>query len=174
MISTVTSTAEQAEYRVQMPIRDWLTIDGTMDNHVQTAIGGGLDDDTEAGNEDPDPGTEDDDDSGSGSDSDDEDGWDAEDVELSGVAQLGLSIRQAGWDQLPDWPHDAEGLKTWPAPGQTATMTLTGSQWDLVITALHHWAAVDDRLQEADSAAECRAIAAAIQTQLAQQGRHAG
>jgi hypothetical protein len=57
------------------------------------------------------------------------------------VARLGLSVRQAGWYQIPGWPYDLEGFATWPAPGQTATLTLTEEQWRLIVVALRHWAA---------------------------------
>ena len=65
-----------------------------------------------------------------------------------------MSIRQAGWDQISGWPHDAEGFKTWPAPGQsqTTTVTLTGAQWDLVVAALLHWATVDRRRHQVPQA----------------------
>jgi hypothetical protein len=161
------TTSEQAEYSIQVLISDWLLIDGTMDNHVQSAIDGSVQDDM--GEEGDDPGNE-----APDHDGPDEHGWDcgAEigTTELPRVAQLGTSIRQAGWDQIPDWPHDAEGFKAWPAPGQTAAMTLTGTQWKLVVIALHYWADVDERLSDDKGAAKSRAIAAAVGQRLAEQG----
>ena len=112
---------------VRMLISDWLLIDGTMDNHVQSAV----------------------------------------DDARPDVAELGLSIREAGWRQLPDWPHSAEGFKTWPAPGQTATMTLTGAQWSLVVVALRHWADVSESLAKTGEADKSRTLADGIEQQLA-------
>src|SRR5204863_1706089 len=54
------------------------------------------------------------------------------------------------------WPHDVEGFKTWPAPGQIATVTLTGAQWNLVVFALRYWADVDESMSDAKGAAESR------------------
>jgi hypothetical protein len=93
-----------------------------------------------------------------------------ETTELPKVAQLGTSIRQAGWNQIPGWPHDAEGFKTWPALGETATMTLDGTQWKLIVFALRYWAEVDERLSDAEGAAKSRAIATVVGQRLAEQG----
>ncbi len=168
----MTTTSEQAEYPIRVLISDWLLIDGTMDNHIQSAIDGSVQDDMD---EEDDPSDE-----APDHDEPDEHGWDEgpdwdgeaelELTELPRVAQLGKSIRRAGWDQIPGWPHDAEGFKTWPTPGQTATMTLTGAQWNLVIVALHYWADVDERLSDAEGAVKSRAIATAVGQQLAEQG----
>jgi hypothetical protein len=147
----MTATSEQAEYSIQVLISDWLLVDGTMDNHIQSAIDGAVPDGWEQ-----------------------RPSWDTEEemetTELPPVAQLGSSIRQAGWDQIPGWPHDVEGFRTWPAPGQTATMTLAGVQWNLVIFALHYWADVGVRLSDAEGAARSRAIATTIGQRLAEQG----
>ncbi|MCX4390384.1 hypothetical protein OG777_26165 [Micromonospora peucetia] len=144
------ATSEQAEHSIQMLISDWLLIDGTMDNHVHSAIDGAVPVGWEEGPS-----------------------WDTEaemeTTKLPTVAQLGTSIRQAGWDQILGWPHDAEGFRRWPAPGQMATMTLTNVQWDLVIFALNYWADVDVRLSDAEGAARSRAIATVIGQLLAEQ-----
>lgn len=134
------TTSEQARYSVEMLISDWLFIDGTMDNHVHSAI-----------------------------DSPGEDELD-EETGLPSVAELGLSIRESGWDQIHGWPRDAAGFRTWPAPGQTATMTLTRAQWGLVVFALNHWATVSESLSKPDEAAESRALAATVGQRLAEQG----
>jgi len=97
----------------------------------------------------------------------------AQNGDPSGVVDLGMSIRQAGWDQIPGWPHDIQGFETWPAPGQRSTIALSRPQWDLVISTLERWAAVSDRSRDprsADDAASSRAIAALVRAQLAQQG----
>ncbi|MEU7905012.1 hypothetical protein [Actinoplanes sp. NPDC049118] len=145
---SMTATSEQAEYPVRILISDWLLIDGTMDNHVQSAIDGAVPDSVP--------------------------GWDVAAKRSARkpprVARLGNSIRQAGWDQIPGWPHDGEGFRTWPAPGQTATMTLTGLQWKLVVFALNCWADVDERMSDAEGAARSRAIATAVGQRLAEQG----
>jgi hypothetical protein len=174
----VTATSEHS---VRMLISDWLFIDGTMDNHVQSAIDGAVPESMEEGDDtDEEAWDGDGDDDEDGWDNDSDDSWDevpAGDTdtevaasELPKVTRLGTSIRQAGWDQIPGWPHDAVGFQTWPAPGQLATMTLTGAQWSLVIFALHHWADVDERLSDAEGAAKSRAIATAIEHQLVKQG----
>jgi hypothetical protein len=119
--------SEEATYRVQMETRQWLIIDGTIDNEVSV---------------------------------------EAESGDPRNVVDLGSSIRQAGWDQIPGWPHEVEGFKHWPAPGQTSMMTLSRTQWDLVISGLERWAAVE----EADDAEQSRAIAALVRAQLIEQG----
>ena len=152
---SMTGTSKHAKHSVQMLIRDWLVIDGTMDNHAQSCVDGAAPDDMEE--------------DGRLSESP---GWDA-DEEISGLpitAQVADSIRRAGWDQIPGWPHDGEGFKTWPALGQTATVTLTGVQWNLVVFALRYWADVDESLSDADGAAESRAIADAVGQRLVEQG----
>ncbi|GAA2532520.1 hypothetical protein GCM10010201_35010 [Pilimelia columellifera subsp. columellifera] len=128
-----------------------------MDNHVQSAIDGAVPD-----GEGDAAGWEE----GSAGDV----GAEVEDVALPAVAQLGSSIRQAGWDQISGWPHDVAGFVTWPAPGQMATVTLSGAQWDLVVLALRHWADVDERLSDAAGAAKSRAVATALGRQLAARG----
>lgn len=159
----MTDSAGHVRHSIQLLISDWLLVDGTMDNHIQSAI------------EDAEPDGLD-----GGPDSDggeDEGGWDDEfdDARWPGgepprVAQLGNSIRQAGWGQITGWPHDVAGFQTWPAPGQTATMTLTDAQWNLVVVALHYWAGVDERLSDTEGAARSRAVATAITHRLAEQG----
>ncbi len=160
------------QYAIEMAIREWLLVDGTMDNHIQSAIEGSLDDNDEDDEEDGDEEGDWDPDrfaDGLNVDELDED----ELVELPAVAQLGKSIRQAGWDQIPGWPADGAAFRTWPSPGQTTFITLDGAQWDLVIAALLYWAEVDDDMDEehsAEDAARSRAIAAAIQHKLSEQG----
>jgi hypothetical protein len=190
MISAMDSTAVQSRYPVRMLVADWLYIDATLDNHIQTSLGGEAEDeapdgeaagqapdepDDEQESDGPDDGSGDD---GGGGAQDDWD-WDGEEfdeepddseAELPPVVRLGMSIRQAGWDHLPDWPQDAAGLADLPAPGRTMTMTLTGEQWELVGSALHTWAAVDDRTGDAEGARRSLAIAAAVKEQLAEQG----
>jgi len=119
---STTGTSRHAQHSVQMLISDWLIIDGTMDNHAQSSIDGAVPDDM-----------------------DEEDGrfsespaWDAgeEMSRLPRTARLAMSIRRAGWDQIPGWPHDVEGFKTWPATGQMAMVTLADAQWKLVVFAV--------------------------------------
>jgi hypothetical protein len=133
----VSQSREEFGYQVRMETRQWLIIDGTMDNEVSTQIENG------------DP---------------------------RGVVDLGSSIRQAGWDQIPGWPQDVKGFETWPAPGQQSTMTLSGSQWALVLSALEHWATVSESVEgfggpdRAEDAERSLAIAAVIRAQLIEQG----
>jgi hypothetical protein len=97
----------------------------------------------------------------------------AQNGDPSGVVDLGRSIRQAGWDQIPGWPHDLQGFETWPVPGQRSTIALSRPQWDLVISTLERWAAVSDRSPDPrtpDVATSSRTIAALVRAQLAQQG----
>ncbi|MFI0406310.1 hypothetical protein [Actinomadura sp. 3N508] len=122
---------EEAGYQVRMETRQWLVIDGTMDNEVIT---------------------------------------EAQDGDPRGVVDLGSSIRQAGWDQIPGWPRDVTGFLTWPTPGQMSTMVLEGSQWALVVSVLDEWAAVEESLDHADGAEEMRAIADLVRGQLTEQG----
>jgi hypothetical protein len=149
----MTRASGNARYSIQLLISDWLFIDGTMDNHVQSAVVSGEPDDLA-----------DEDDDGA----DDEAG--AGDERLPPVARRGLGVRRAGWAQIPGWPRDAAGFETWPAPGQLATVTLTRRQWDLVIHALRHWAEVDESLSDFRTAAESRAVATAIQHRLDRSG----
>lgn len=165
--------SEQTEYSIRVLISDWLIIDATMDNHVQSAIDGSVEGDVFAeqdhvSDELPDHDARDEQSWDEGPDGDDE--AEIGTTQLPPVAQLGTSIRQAGWDQIPGWPRRAGGFKTWPAPGETATVTLTGTQWTLAAAALHHWADVDERLSDAEGAARSRAIATALREQLAEQG----
>ena len=152
----MTGTSTHAKHSVQILIKDWLTIDGTMDNHCQSSIDGAAPDDVV-----------DEDDRLSESP-----GWDADEEmsRLPKTAQLAHSIRRAGWNQIPGYPHDLAGFKTWPAPGQLATVTLTSAQWDLVVFALRYWADVSEGLSNAKEAAASRAIAEAVQLRLVEQG----
>jgi hypothetical protein len=152
---SVAATSRHVQYSVQVLVSDWLIIDGTMDNHVQSAIDGTVPDDI-------------DDDSGESPSSDIQ--ADLEISRLPRVARLGLSIRRAGWKQVSGWPDDVEGFKTWPTPGQMATMTLTGGQWNLVVFALRHWADVDEHIGDFAGAVRSRAIATSIRQRLVEQG----
>lgn len=95
-----------------------------------------------------------------------------EDGDRGGV-ELGRSIRQAGWGQIPGWPRDAAGFATWPAPGQTSTVVLNAAQWGLVVAGLDRWADVDESLgipEHTEMAEEKRIISALIRTRLTEQG----
>ncbi|MFG2050860.1 hypothetical protein ACGFIW_25930 [Micromonospora sp. NPDC048935] len=152
MTNQVAATPARPEHSINLLVSDWLLIDATMDNHVNSAIDGAV----PSGSEWESPG-----------DARAETGA----TRPPAVARLGISIRQAGWDQIPGWPHDVEGFRTWPAPGQTATVTLTGVQWRLVVVALRHWAAVAESLSDAEVAARSRAIATALVRRLTERGR---
>lgn len=93
-----------------------------------------------------------------------------DDGDPRGVVDLGNGIRRAGCEQNPGWPHDLQSFETWPAPGQKSTMTLSGTQWSLVISALRYWAAVSESTGAANEAAESRTIADLVHTQLTEQG----
>ena len=94
----------------------------------------------------------------------------AQDGDPHHIVDLGMSIRQAGWDQIPGWPQHVEGFRNWPPPGQLTTMILTGAQWGLVVSALECWADVSESIDRADEAEQSRAIAALTRVQLAEQG----
>jgi hypothetical protein len=94
----------------------------------------------------------------------------AQDGDPHDIVDLGMSIRQAGWDQIPGWPQHVEGFRNWPPPGQLTTMILTGAQWGLVVSTLECWADVSESIDRADEAEQSRAIAALTRVQLAEQG----
>lgn len=83
------------------------------------------------------------------------------------VLDLAHTIRQAGWDHLPDWPTDPAGFADSPQPGQTVTMPLTHTQWDLILDCLDRWAAVAADLETPNSRADARQS-----RQIADQLRH--
>lgn len=88
-------------------------------------------------------------------------------------AELAHGVRRAGRDQVPDWPRDAAGFATWPAPGQTSTLVLNAARWALVVSGLDRWADIGDSLgipEHAVMANEERNIAALIRARLAEQG----
>ncbi|GGN49216.1 hypothetical protein FHR83_008737 [Actinoplanes campanulatus] len=87
-------------------------------------------------------------------------------VELTENAE---SIRQAGWDQLPGWPKESKGFRSWPAPGQTQEMHLGARQWGLIVSALERWATLDDEDGHQESAAFLRRVAAEVRTGYEQQ-----
>ncbi|MBM2620519.1 hypothetical protein JIG36_33965 [Actinoplanes sp. LDG1-06] len=147
----MTNSTGPTTYPIQMLIRDWLTIDGTLDNHAQTAIDSAATEMRKFDDE-GDPGAS------FGS------------PDLPRVTRLATSIRQAGWDQVEGWPHTVEGFETWPAPGQTATVTLSRVQWKLVVHALEEWAEVSARVQNTEEATSQRAIAASVTQHLASRG----
>jgi hypothetical protein len=144
----MTDATDATKYPVVMEVADWLVINGTMGNEVDGLSQEGFD-------------------IPEGQDDWGEDGRDPRWAELT---KLGVSIRQAGWDQLPDWPDTYEGMQTWPAPGRTEAMKLTARQWGLVVHALESWAEVSDRGNEPEGAADQRRIANMVREQLAAQG----
>jgi hypothetical protein len=101
-----------------------------------------------------------------------DEGWreDGMDPAWAELEQLGESIRQAGWDQLPDWPDNYEALQNWPEPGRTEAMRLSARQWGLVVTALEGHAETYDEIDEPEVAATSRRIAALVRERLAERG----
>jgi len=134
------TSADKTTHQLTLKIRDWLYIDGTMDNDIRRC--------RDMSNDDEEP-------SGSY--------WNA-------LALLGAAIREAGWKQLPDWPDTYEELQRWGNAGKTGAISLTAEQWTLVAAALQHGATIDDAIDEPEQAARKRALAAAVRTGLAQQG----
>ncbi|UUU37506.1 hypothetical protein [Streptomyces sp. NBC_00162] len=87
----------------------------------------------------------------------------------AGVVELGLSVRRAGWNALPDWPSDPQGFTSWPQPGRRVTIALSASQWSLVLAVLDRWAEVGDSLddpKQAEEAQRCRALAEHLRSEL--------
>ncbi|TDB73611.1 hypothetical protein [Micromonospora sp. KC723] len=76
------------------------------------------------------------------------------------VAELGRSIRQAGWDQL----IGADG--EWPPVDEVVSVTLSGPQWELVTESLENWASVSDDLGQHDDAQRGRLIRTLVKGQL--------
>lgn len=77
------------------------------------------------------------------------------------MTEMAESIRQAGWDQLPDWPETYDGLQSSPPPGMTQAMKLTARQWGLVVSSLERWATVGAEEESSNEATSLR-IAALI------------
>jgi hypothetical protein len=171
----MTATTDNDHYTIEIAISDWLFIDGSMDNHIHAAIHGYLDNEEQGDDQNEEDDDEEDDDWNP-----DEfaDGFKADELdedelgELPAVAELGKSIRQAGWDQIPGWPADAAGFATWPAPGQVALITLGAAQWALVIAALLRGGERDADMDEEfeEDATRSWAIAAGLQGKLVERG----
>ncbi|GAA0411793.1 hypothetical protein Acor_15750 [Acrocarpospora corrugata] len=112
MIDIESQVLEEAIYRLQLEIRQWVLIDAIIDNEMSAAVSAG-------GQRD--------------------------------IVDLGRSIRKAGWEQFPDWPGDYRLLSLWAASDECRTITLSGAQCELVLSALARWAAVADRADDAES-----------------------
>jgi hypothetical protein len=133
-------SAGKATHQLTLKIKDWLYIDGTMDNDIRRCRDRGDDDEEPSGKY-----------------------WNA-------LAKLGRAIREAGWRQLPEWPDTYEELQRWGSAGETGAISLTAEQWTLVVVALQHGATIDDVIDEPEEAARSRALAAVVRAGLAQQG----
>lgn len=67
-----------------------------------------------------------------------------------------LRIREEGWRQIPGWPTDVEGFRSWPAEGQTSVVSLTANQWEFIAAALDDSAETSDQLAALPHFAESR------------------
>ncbi|MET8151506.1 hypothetical protein ACIBSW_20290 [Actinoplanes sp. NPDC049668] len=134
------NSADKATHQLTLRILDWLYIDGHMDNDIRRCRDRDYDDEDPSGSY-----------------------WDA-------LAKLGSTIREAGWQQLPDWPDTYEDLQRWGSADETRPISLTAGQWTLVVAALQHGATVQDAIDEPQEAARTRALAAAVRLGLSQQG----
>ena len=143
----MTQNREAISYPVTMEVASWLLIDGTMDNEISDLV------------------TE-----GYGAPEGMEDDKDYRDPYFAELTQLGVSIREAGWAQLPDWPKTARGMRSWPAPGRTETMMLNLRQWSLVATALEESAEIEEEMGRTESAATSRRLAVEVRNQLRKAG----
>ncbi len=137
----MTHDADTTGYPVVMDVADWLRINGTMDNELHNLR---------------------------------EKAWewppDQPDPELADLTQLGMSIRQAGWDQISDWPSP-EGLQRWPdSLGRSQAITLTARQWGLVVSALERWTVVAESIDQLDEAVTGRRIMNLVRDSLTRQG----
>jgi hypothetical protein len=139
MIWDMTS-ADDVTHQLTLKIRDWLYIDGTMDNNIRRCRDMSDDEEEPSGTY-----------------------WNA-------LAMVGSAIREAGWRQLPGWPDSYDGLQRWGRAGETGAIDLTDEQWTLVVAALQHAATVQDANDDPEHAARSRALAAAVRAELAQQG----
>jgi hypothetical protein len=135
------TSPDESHYQLALKIKDWLYIDGTMDNDIRRCRDRSDDDEPPSGSY-----------------------WNA-------LARLGQSIREAGWKQLPDWPNTYKELQRWGNAGETGAISLTAEQWTLVVAALQHGATIDDAVDEPEQAARSRAQAAAIRTGTCPAGR---
>lgn len=75
-------------------------------------------------------------------------------------AELGNSVRQAGWNQI------VGTTGVWPPENQVIFITMPGRQWHFVTTALSGWAAVSESLDLHDDAQLARQIRALVEGQL--------
>ena len=131
-------------YSVVLDVDDWLMIDATMDDELDRLS---------------------------------QEGWDyddwgepSRDPHWAELSELGLSVRQAGWAQVPEQQRRT--------PGRAKTLILTARQWGLVVFALesrssHHIpAGVRPEYVEMlkTTAARRRRIAALLRRQLAAGG----
>ncbi|MFD1044138.1 hypothetical protein ACFQ1S_00275 [Kibdelosporangium lantanae] len=76
---------------------------------------------------------------------------------------IGLSARQAGWDQVMTGPN------TRPPDDQIVTVTLTIDQWGLVASSLDIWVSITENSHAPEGAATARLIREAVSTQAGQQ-----
>ncbi|WP_377273711.1 hypothetical protein [Peterkaempfera sp. SMS 1(5)a] len=71
------------------------------------------------------------------------------------VVEMAQAIQRVGWEALPDWPSGSR-------PDQRVTISLSESQWSLVLAVLEHWAKVADSVGspgQIEDAQQNRAIA---------------
>jgi hypothetical protein len=136
-----TQDADATLFSIVMDLGDWLRIDGTMDNELHNL-----------------------------QDKCRERPPDRQDPYWVGLTDLAMSIRQAGWDQISDWPS-TEGVQRWPVRfGRPAAITLAARQWGFVVSALRRWADVTESIRQSDETANSRRILTLVREELSRQG----
>ncbi|MFI6076746.1 hypothetical protein ACIA5C_34940 [Actinoplanes sp. NPDC051343] len=93
------------EYSVVLDVEDWLMIDATLDDELDRLSQEGWD----------------------------QDDWGepSRDPHWAELSELGLSVRQAGWAQVPEQQRNQRRTA-----GRAETLTPTARQWGLVVFAL--------------------------------------
>jgi hypothetical protein len=138
----VDEAADDIERSVVLEVADWAVIGGTMDNEIQDLRDKQWYDSAAPDQLNP--------------------YW----VEMTDLAE---GIRQAGWDQLTDWPKTYEELQAWPPPGMTQAMRLNARQWGLVVSTLERWATINAADEPSSKAAGLR-IATSIRKRFNEEG----
>lgn len=90
----------------------------------------------------------------------------AEKGDPGGLASLGHSIREAGWDQVAHWTPGVPGSGSWPPDDEVVSVSLSDTQWSLVCDSLRRWASVSDQLGDVDSATTSRAVCDLVVAQM--------
>jgi hypothetical protein len=80
-----------------------------------------------------------------------------------GFVDTGLSVRQAGWDQV------IVGSDIWPPDDQVVTVTLTIGQWGLIVSSLDIWVSITEDMDAHEGSAAARVIREVVSAQAGEQ-----